>query len=318
MEERNLIIIGSGPAGLTAAIYAARASLKPLVLAGITWGGQLMNTTEVENFPGFPDGIQGPELMERMMKQAKKFGAEVRYEQANIVDLKGDPKTIKTDENEYHAKSVIIATGAMPRKLGIPGEDKFYGRGVSTCATCDAAFYRDKVVTIVGGGDSAMEEASFLTRFAKKVYLIHRRDEFRASQIMQDRVKANEKIEIIYNTEVKEVLGEETVQKIKLFNNSKNNESELEVDGMFLAIGHIPVTEFLKNQIEVTEDGYAIADNDVETAIDGVFVSGDVHDEVYRQAITAAGMGCMASLRAQRWLEDKGVEVDNSASSYYQ
>lgn len=300
----DLIIIGSGPAGLTAAIYAGRANLRTVMLAGEQYGGQLMQTTEVENFPGFPDGIMGPDLMMNMINQAKKFGTEIKYEYATEVDLAGEIKKVKSSKGEYISRSVIIATGATPRKLDIPGEEKFYGRGVSTCATCDAAFYREKVVAVVGGGDSAMEESLFLTRFAKKVYVIHRKDEFRASPIMADRVKANDKIEILWNTEVREVMGDLTVEKLKLWNNIENKESELEVNGLFLAIGHIPVTGFI-NGLTLNPEGYVISQNGVETNINGVFVAGDVEDQKYRQAITAAGMGCKAALEAQRWLEDQ-------------
>lgn len=312
----NLVIIGSGPAGLTAAIYAARARINPIVIAGITWGGQLMNTTEVENFPGFPEGIQGPDLMTNMLKQAQKFGAIIKYEEVNYVDFSGDIKIVKTESSEYQSKAVIVATGATPRRLDIKGEDEFYGRGVSTCATCDAAFYKEKVIAVVGGGDSAMEEANFLTRFASKVYLIHRRDEFKASKIMEERVKENKKIEVILNTEVREVIGEQVVKKVKLFNNIDQKESELELDGLFLAIGHIPVTGFLKDSLSLNERGYITAKDHVLTNIDGVFACGDVEDEKFRQAITASGMGCMAALTAQKWLEEQGIELDTSKSSY--
>lgn len=301
--KKKVVIIGSGPAGLTAAIYAARADLNPLVIAGTTWGGQLMNTTEIENFPGFVNGILGPELMNNMVEQAKRFGAEFVFENATQVICEVDKKIVKTYENEYETDAVIIATGATPRKLGIPGEDKFYGKGVSTCATCDAAFFKDKVVAVIGGGDSAMEESTFLTRFAKKVYLIHRRDEFRASPIMIERAVKNPKIEILYNTEVKEVNGDLKVKSITLFNNQTNETSDLEIDGMFLAIGHIPVTDYLGKDIELTEDGYVKSTDGVHTSIMGVFVAGDVEDHKYRQAITAAGAGCKAALEAQKWLE---------------
>ncbi len=301
--KKKVVIIGSGPAGLTAAIYAARADLNPLVIAGTTWGGQLMNTTEIENFPGFVNGILGPELMNNMVEQAKRFGAEFVFENATQVICEVDKKIVKTYENEYETDAVIIATGATPRKLGIPGEDKFYGKGVSTCATCDAAFFKDKVVAVIGGGDSAMEESTFLTRFAKKVYLIHRRDEFRASPIMIERAVKNPKIEILYNTEVKEVNGDLKVKSITLFNNQTNETSDLEIDGMFLAIGHIPVTDYLGKDIELTEDGYVKSADGVHTSIMGVFVAGDVEDHKYRQAITAAGAGCKAALEAQKWLE---------------
>ncbi len=303
----EVIIIGSGPAGLTAAIYAARANLKPLVLAGITWGGQLMNTTEIENFPGFINGIMGPELMDNMMKQAERFGAQVKYEFVNSVDLSGYIKKVVTDNETYQAKTVIIATGATPRKIGIPGEDKFYGHGVSTCATCDAPFYKGKIVAVVGGGDSAMEESLFLSKFVSKLFLIHRKDNFRASKIMQDRVKSNPNIEILFNTEIKEILGDghqdKNVEKLKLFNNKDNSENELKVDGLFLAIGHTPVTTYIKDQVELDEQGYVKTGDGVHTSVEGVFVAGDVQDITYRQAITAAGAGCKAALEAQKFLE---------------
>lgn len=301
--KRKLIIIGSGPAGLTAAIYAARADLQPLVIAGSTWGGQLMNTTEIENFPGFIDGIMGPELMNNMVEQAKKFGAEFIYENATSIKAGEKEKTVNTYQDSYSADSIIIATGATPKKLGIKGEDKFYGHGVSTCATCDAAFFRNKVVAVVGGGDSAMEEANFLSKFASKLYLIHRRDSFRASPIMVDRVLQNPKIEIIYNALVTEVLGDQTVSGLELVNTIDNKKSNLKVDGLFLAIGHIPVTDFLGSEIKLTEEGYIDSPDGVSTSIEGIFVAGDVEDQRYRQAITAAGSGCKAALDAQKWLE---------------
>jgi len=303
--KKKLIIIGSGPAGLTAAIYAARASLEPLVIAGSTWGGQLMNTTEIENFPGFVEGIKGPELMNNMIEQAKRFGAEFIFENATQVIANKDKKTVKTYENEYQADSIILATGATPRKLGIPGEDQFYGRGISTCATCDAAFFKEKAIAVVGGGDSAMEESTFLTKFASKVYLIHRKDEFRASPIMVERALNNPRIEVLYNTEIKEVIGDIKVKALKIFNNKTNEVSELNVDGLFLAIGHIPVTDYVGETIELDEQGYIKSPDGVHTSIEGVFVAGDVEDHKYRQAITAAGAGCKAALEAQKWLENK-------------
>ncbi len=301
--KRKLIIVGSGPAGLTAAIYAARADLNPLVIAGVTWGGQLMNTTEVENFPGFIEGIKGPDLMSNMLEQAKRFGAEIIYENATQVIDKGDSKVVKTYENEYESDAVILATGATPRLLNVPGETKFYGRGVSTCATCDAAFYKEKTVAVIGGGDSAMEDATFLTRFATKVYLVHRRDEFRASPIMIHRALNNPKIEVLYNSQVESIEGELKVSTLNLLNNKTNEKTSLKVDGIFLAIGHIPVTDFLGNTIELTEEGYIKSSDGVHTSMQGVFVAGDVEDHKYRQAITAAGAGCRAALDAQKWLE---------------
>lgn len=300
----DLIIIGSGPAGLTAAIYAARARLNPLLFAGFSWGGQLMTTTDVENYPGFKDGIQGPELMNNMMEQAKRFGTDVKYENVNKVDFSGEIKKIVSDSGEYLAKAVIIATGATYRMLEVPGEKEFWTKGVSSCATCDGAFFRDKIVSVVGGGDSAMEEAQFLTRFASKVFLIHRRDEFRASKIMQEKVLSNPKIEVLYNTEIKELEGDIKLRKIKLFNNQDNSESSIDSDGLFLAIGHIPVTNYLENQVELKENGYVKSSDGVHTSVKGVFVCGDVEDHIYRQAITAAGAGCRAAITAERWLSE--------------
>jgi len=299
----DLIIIGSGPAGLTAAIYAARANLKPLVFAGLEFGGQLMGTTLVENFPGFIDGIDGPVLMQNMMKQAEKYGAKIEYTNVDSVDLSTPVKKVVAGGKEYQSRAVIIATGASARKLGLESETKYWGRGVSTCATCDGAFYKEKVVAVVGGGDSAIEEASFITRFASKVYLIVRRNELRASQIMQDKIKANPKVEIIWNSEVKEILGDEKlVNGIKLFNNVDNKGSVLNVNGIFLAIGHIPNTKIFKDVLDLDEEGYLIVSDNTKTKYEGVFVAGDVKDRSYRQAITAAGMGCMAALDAERYL----------------
>jgi thioredoxin reductase (NADPH) len=311
-KVENLIIIGSGPAGLTAAIYAARARLNPLVLAGTMWGGQLMTTTEIENFPGFPDGIDGSELMTRMYKQAERFGARIELEDVTKLELSGETKKVYANDKEYLAKAVIIATGAVPRKLGIPGEDRLWGKGVSSCATCDGAFFRNKIVAVIGGGDSAMEEASFLTRFAEKVFIIHRKPEFRASKIMQERVLSNPKIQVVYSTEVKEVCGENRVEFLKLHNNSNNESSELKIDelainGYFLAIGHEPKTDFLDNQITLNEQKYISSIDGVHSNIEGVFVCGDVEDHEYRQAITAAGAGCKAAISAERWLQEKGI-----------
>lgn len=307
----NLIIIGSGPAGLTAAIYAARARLKPLLLAGQVWGGQLMTTTDVENFPGFPDGIQGPELMQNMLKQAERFETQVKYEDVTGVDLAGEIKKVYVGDKEYQSKAVIIASGAVPRKLGIPGEDRLWGKGVSSCATCDGAFFRNQVVAVVGGGDSAMEEASFLTRFASKVYVIHRRDELRASKIMQERVLNNPMIEVLFNTEIQEICGENEVEYLKIFNNKTDETSDLKIDqlavqGYFLAIGHEPKTDVFGEQIDLDDKKYVASTDGVHTNVDGVFVAGDVEDHEYRQAITAAGAGCKAAIAAERWLSSKG------------
>ncbi|PIR43746.1 thioredoxin-disulfide reductase [candidate division WWE3 bacterium CG10_big_fil_rev_8_21_14_0_10_32_10] len=307
-EIYDVLIIGSGPAGLTSAIYAARANLKPLVIAGMEPGGQLMTTTIVENFPGFPDGVNGPDLMQNMIKQAERFGARFVYDVVSNVDFSknNSNKTLKVvaGNKEYFAKSVIIATGSSPRKLGISSEQQFWGRGLSTCATCDGAFYKDKTVAVVGGGDSAAEESTFLTRFAKKVYLVHRRDSLRASQIMQDRFFGNEKIEVLWNKEVKDIVGTSTVTKIVLFDNKSNKQSDLPVDGIFLAIGHIPNTSFLYDALEKDEAGFVKVKNGThtQTNIDGVYVAGDVHDSYYQQAITASGMGCMAAMDVEKYL----------------
>jgi thioredoxin reductase (NADPH) len=316
-KPRDVIIIGSGPAGLTAAIYLSRANLKPLLLAGVEFGGQLMTTTDVENFPGFPEGITGPELMQNMIAQAERFGTEIVYKNVTGVDFSGENKSVTAGENNYQATAVLLATGASPKKLGLESETKYWGRGVSSCATCDGALFKGKTVAVIGGGDSAMEEATFLTRFASKVYLIHRKDAFRASKIMQDRVMNNKTIEILWNTEVLEVLGDGTVVTgLKLKNNKTGNEQELKVSGMFLAIGHIPNTSFLGGALELDEQGYIKIVEPTRTSQDGVFVAGDVHDYRYRQAVTAAGLGCMAALDLLKWLEAKGVEVDTSSSSY--
>lgn len=298
----QLSIIGSGPAGLTAAIYASRAKLEPLLLAGIEFGGQLMGTTVVENYPGFPEGVDGPELMQQMIKQAERFGTRIVYELVQEVDFQKSPFTLKTNTQEFQARSVIIATGSSPRKTGIPAEEKFWGRGISTCATCDGALYKDKVVAVIGGGDAAMEDASFLTRHASKIYIIHRSDKFRASPIMQDRVLDHPRVEIIWNTSIQDVLGDQTVSSLKLINTQTQKESELAVDGMFLAIGHVPNTKFLNGQIELDNKGYIKTQNGVTTSVEGVFVAGDVKDYIYQQAVTAAAAGCQAALEAQRYL----------------
>jgi thioredoxin reductase (NADPH) len=305
MDKRKVIIIGSGPAGLTAALYTGRANLSPLVFGGVSWGGQLMTTTVIENFPGFPDGIEGPKLMLDMKKQAEKYGAEIIYKDVTRVDFSGDVKKLFVGEDEYEADIVIIATGATPKRLNVPGEDELYGRGVSTCATCDGALYRDKVVTVVGGGDTAMEEAMYLTNHASKVYIIHRRDEFRASEIMATRVMENEKIEILWNTEVEEIVAgdNQIIDHVNIINNKTNEKSELKTDGFFLAVGHIPVTGFLKGEVNLLENGYIDSPDGVHTSASGVFVAGDAQDHVYRQAVTAAGMGSRAAIEASRALD---------------
>jgi thioredoxin reductase (NADPH) len=306
MDTKNkLAIIGSGPAGLTAAIYAARADLKPVVFTGLEFGGQLMTTTLVENFPGFVDGVQGPELMANMLKQAEKLGAKIVYKDIRKVDF-SDAKNLKLTNDsgeEMIFESVIIATGAKSRRLGLESEEKYWGKGVSSCATCDGAFYRGKEIAVIGGGDSAVEEATFLTRFATKVYLVNRTNKLKASKAMQDRLFADEKIEVVWDCEVKEILGDgEVVTGVKLFNNKNNQDVLLEVGGVFLGIGHIPNTAIFKDYMELDEVGYIIVKDNTKTSIDGVFVAGDVKDPSYQQAITAAGMGCMASLDAEKYL----------------
>jgi len=308
-KHYQVIIIGSGPAGYTAAIYAARANLKVLVLEGLAAGGQLMITTDVENYPGFPDGITGPEMMDQLRKQAERFGAEMITVDATKVDLvNGSPFTVNTDSDEYSADAVIIATGATARWLGIESEQALKGYGVSACATCDGFFFTGKEIAVVGGGDTALEEALFLTRFATKVHVLHRRDEFRASKIMQNRAMENENIVIHWNTVVEEVLGDKTtgVTGLKLKDTVTGEFSELPVSGLFLAIGHTPNTSLFKGQLEMDETGYLIAEpGSSKTKIEGVFAAGDVRDKVYRQAITAAGSGCQAAIDAERWLESR-------------
>jgi thioredoxin reductase (NADPH) len=300
-----VLIVGSGPAGLTAALYAARANLHPIVLEGTEAGGQLMLTTEVENYPGFPTGILGPELMGKMREQAERFGAEF---------IRADATKV---EQEYTGKALIIATGAKAKMLGLPGERQYLGRGVSTCATCDGFFYRNRELVVVGGGDSALEEATFLTRFATKVTVVHRRDRLRASKVMQDRAFANPKIEFEWNSVVVDVVGEQTVTGVKLRNVEDGTEKVLPVAGVFVAIGHTPNTDLFGGQVELDEAGYIITANPPSTAtsVDGVFAAGDVVDHTYRQAVTAAGTGCAAAIDAERWLEahghDSGATTDN-------
>lgn len=306
MEKRKVIIIGSGPAGHTAAIYASRANLEPLVLEGHEPGGQLTTTTDVENFPGFPDGVMGPDLMMNMKKQAQRFGTEYRQEFVSECDLSNRPFKLKTENNkEYEADVVIISTGASARYLGIPNEKELIGRGVSACATCDGFFFRDKVVHVVGGGDTAMEEANFLTKFASKVTVIHRREELRASKPMQERAMNNPKIDFLWNSEVEEILfnDQDGVTGIKVKNTKTGETTERPTDGFFLGIGHTPNTKFLSGQIDTDNEGYIIGKNLPETNIPGVFACGDVADSQYRQAISAAGMGCMAAIKAERFLE---------------
>lgn len=307
MNHAKLIIIGSGPAGLTAAIYAARANLKPLVFAGLIYGGQLMLTTEVENYPGFPHGILGPELMQSFIAQAERFGAEVKYEDITKVDFSQKPLKLWVSETEYLADCVIVATGASSMWLGLASEEKFRGKGISSCATCDGFFFKDKEIIVIGGGDTAMEESLYLTKFVKKVTIVHRRSEFRASKIMRDRALNNPKISVLFNTQVEEFFGNDRLTGVKLKNLETGEVTEKPIDGAFIAIGHKPNTEIFQSQLELDAKGYIVPHNDTKTSVEGVFVSGDVRDYRYRQAVTAAGMGCMAAMDAEKYLEmDQG------------
>jgi thioredoxin reductase (NADPH) len=311
-EVRDLIIIGSGPAGYTAAVYAARANLRPLVIEGVQSGGALMTTTEVENFPGFPDGILGPELMDAMRKQAERFGAEFLTDDVTAVDLGGAPeipggeafKTVHVGETAYFAKAVILSTGSAWRPLGVPGEQELLGHGVSSCATCDGFFFRGQRVVVVGGGDSAMEEATFLTRFAESVTIVHRRDQFRASKIMAERALKNDKINVIWNSVVEEILGDDgKVVGVRLRDTRTGETQVLDVGGVFVAIGHDPRSELFRGQVDLNDEGYVLVDTpSTRTNIPGVFASGDLVDHTYRQAITAAGTGCAAALDAERYI----------------
>jgi len=312
----DVIVIGSGPAGYTAAIYAARAQLSPVVFEGTSFGGALMTTTEVENYPGFRDGITGPELMDEMREQALRFGADLQMEDIESVSLEGPVKTVVTAGGEtYHARAVILAMGAAPRYLNVPGEQALLGRGVSSCATCDGFFFRDQDIAVIGGGDSAMEEATFLTRFARSVTIVHRRDEFRASKIMLERARSNEKITFVTNTTVLAVDGDSTVTGLRLHNTLTGKDTTLPVTGVFVAIGHDPRSGLVDGTIDLDPDGYVLVRGRTTcTSLDGVFAAGDLVDRTYRQAITAAGSGCAAAIDAERWLAEATEQTDGGVT----
>ena len=302
-DVRDVIVIGSGPAGYTAAVYLARANLKPLIIEGVTAGGALMNTTDVENFPGFPDGIMGPELMDNMRKQAEKFSTEFVTDDVSEVDLRGDVKIVKVNDTVYRSRAVVVATGSQWRTLGLEAEDRLMGHGVSACATCDGFFFRDQDIAVIGGGDSAMEEATFLTRFARSVTVIHRRETLRASKIMQERAFANDKIRFLWNTVVEDILGDTTDTGVRVRNVQTDVVSTLDVTGFFLAIGHDPRTELFRGQLDLDAEGYIEVHHPYTTTnLPGVFACGDAVDHVYKQAVTAAASGCAAALDAERWL----------------
>lgn len=310
MEERDVIIIGSGPAGLTAAVYIARAGYSPLVIEGVPAGGQLMITTEIENFPGFPDGISGPELISNMKKQAERFGTEFLMKEVTTVDFKSYPFKIFAEDMEYIAKTVIIATGAQAIYLDLPSVETFKGRGISACATCDGFFFRDAVIFVIGGGDTAAEEALFLTKFGKEVYIVHRRDQLRAEKYLQDRVFENPKIKIIWDSVVEDIMGSDTkgVEKILLKNVKTGELTERDANGIFMAIGNSPATAVFKGQIELDENGYIIVKDGAKTNIEGIFAAGDVRDPHFRQAVVAAGTGCRAAIEADRFLQEAFTE----------
>jgi thioredoxin reductase (NADPH) len=303
--EFDVVIIGAGPSGYTAGIYCSRAGYDTLILSGILPGGQLVNTTEVENYPGFEKGIMGPDLMIEMRKQTQRMGTTIVDDEVVNVDFRNSPFKILTASEEYEGRAVIIATGANPRKLGLEGEQTFAGKGVSYCATCDGPFFRNQELIVVGGGDSAIEEGTFLTKFATKVHLVHRRDELRASKIMQERALNNEKIKFHWNSEVVDIKGDQKMQQGIIKNIKTNEETTLDVGGLFVAIGHVPNTKIFKNQIDLDDEGYIVLKNKTHTNIEGVFAAGDVHDRKYRQAITAAGFGCMAAIDVDKYLTEK-------------
>ena len=308
-EHVRVLIIGSGPAGYTAAIYSARAGLEPVVLAGLLAGGQLMITTDVENYPGYPDAVTGPAMMEDFQKQAERFGAKLFFEDATRVDLSRRPFTVETDERRFTADAVLVATGASAKWIGLESETRLQNRGVSACATCDGALFKDKPMGVVGGGDTAMEEALFLARFATKVSVIHRRDQLRASKIMQERVLSHEKIEMVWNSVVEEVLGDDFVTGIRISDVNSGADRELPLEALFVAIGHQPNTELFGGQLDLDEQGYVgVVPGTTRTSVEGVFACGDCADKTYRQAVTAAGTGCMAAIDAERWLAEQGIE----------
>ena len=312
----KVAIIGSGPAGYTAAIYAARANLEPIVIGGSTPGGPLMLTSDVENYPGFPEGVQGPDMMALFRAQAERFGTQIIDTDVDRVDLSSRPFRLWARGVEYKAEAVVVATGASAMWLGIESETRLRGRGVSACATCDGFFFRDREIAVVGGGDTAFEEATYLTRFASKIHLLHRRDTFRASKIMVERAKINPKIEIHTNVGIDEVLGEEKVNAVRLKDTETGVETTLPVDGLFIAIGHRPNTEAFRDWLEVDAKGYLVIHDETHTRIEGVFIAGDVHDHRYRQAVTAAGDGCKAAIDAERWLEAQGITEANTLTAW--
>ncbi len=307
MEKERVIVIGSGPAGLTAAIYAARATLEPLVLVGNQLGGQISITAEVENYPGFPEtDLTGPELVDRMVRQAERFGARLEYDEVIEVDFsKGSPFYIKSNAKEYEAESVIVTAGASPRRLGVPGEDEFIGRGVSFCATCDGFFFRGKDVVVIGGGDSALEEGLFLTKFANKVQVIHRRDELRAGPALKRRALANEKIEFVWDTVIDEVVGNGMVSAVQATNVNTNEKSQIDTSGVFIYIGHYPNSKFLEDHLAMDEHGYVITDEKMRTSVPGVFAAGEIQDSIYRQIATSVGQGCAAAMQCEKWLSER-------------
>ncbi len=315
-NHSHVVIVGSGPAGLTAAIYAARANLEPIVIGGYTPGGQLMITSDVENYPGFPEGIQGPELMQKFREQAERFGSRLIDTDVDQVDFSGRPFRLWTQGTEYAADSVIVATGASALWLGLDSETRLRGRGVSACATCDGFFFRGKKVAVVGGGDTALEEASFLTRFASEVVMLHRRDKFRGSKIMQQRAIDNPKIDVRWNTEVADVLGDERVEGLRLRDTVSGVEQDESMEGLFVAIGYKPNTDVFRDWLEVDDKGYLVVIDETRTKIDGIFVAGDAHDHRYRQAVTAAADGCKAAIDAERWLEAEGIAEAATATAW--